>query len=508
MARLRKVFGTDKTLSREWRMSQLEALERMIVTERKQLQQALFQDLHKNEHECDMTELDFTLGEVAHAKASLDEWMANKPAAVSVLASPGKGELAYDPLGVVLVMGAWNYPVMLTLAPLVGAIAAGNCVVIKPGSYAPAVSHAMASMIGKYLDRDCIVVCEGNRDMTDALLAERFDCIFYTGSGFVGKIVAKAAAEHLCPVILELGGKSPCVVDETACLDLAAARLMWGAFLNSGQTCIRPDFLLVHESVADKFLQLCKAKLAEMHSTNVQQSDTFGRIINHAAFDRLKGILDESQKEIYLGGKTDREDKFVEPTVLDYGTDGAKFDQSAAMRDELFGPILPVLRYKNFESDVIQRIRSLPTGKPLALYLFTENAKTVEQITTRTSCGGMCVNDTLMHIANSELPFGGVGPSGMGSYHGFRSFKSFSHEKAVLTKYSWVDENPALKWALNARYPPYTPGRMTLVGLLSNYTMEAGNLFVQKNLKFQAIVALALVALVLRKLGFSIVHQG
>lgn len=488
-------------------MSQLEALERMITEERSVLQKALYEDLHKNPTECDLTELDFTVGEIHHAKRNLDEWMAPQNAAISSLNMPGKGQIAYDPLGVVLVMGAWNYPVMLTLAPVVGAIAAGNCVVIKPGSYAPAVSHALAKLIGKYMDREAIVVAEGNRDMTDALLKERFDCIFYTGSGFVGKIVAKAAAEHLCPVILELGGKSPCVVDETACLELAAMRLMWGTFLNSGQTCIRPDFLLVHESVADKFLGLCKEKLAALHTSNVQTSDTFGRIINHAAFDRLHDIIQQSQDVIYFGGKTDRNDKFIEPTLLDFGMDSAKFDSSAAMRDELFGPILPVLRYKNFETDVVQRIRNLPTGKPLAMYFFSENAAQVQNLTTRTTAGGMCINDTLLHIANSDLPFGGVGPSGMGSYHGFRSFKSFSHEKAVLTKYSWLDEHPAIKWALDARYPPHTPTRMALVAVVNNPTLEAVNLQLQKNAKLQFAIVAALVFLVLRKLGFALVKQ-
>jgi len=236
VARLRQVFGADRTLSRAWRLDQLNALLRMITEGREELQQAMYKDLRKSAHEANLTELDFTISEVHHAIRHLDEWMAPKPAPISILNMPGTGATVYDPLGVVLIMGAWNYPVLLTLNPLVGAIAAGNCAVIKPGSYAPETSHAMARLISRYMDPECFVVCEGNRDVTEALLKQRFDCIFYTGSGYVGKLVAKAAAENLTPVVLELGGKSPCIVSKCADLDLAAQRMIWGTFLNSGQT--------------------------------------------------------------------------------------------------------------------------------------------------------------------------------------------------------------------------------------------------------------------------------
>jgi aldehyde dehydrogenase (NAD+) len=375
--------------------------------------------------------------------------------------------------------------------------------VIKPASYAPETSHALARLISRYLDPDCFVVCEGNRDVTDALLRERFDFIFYTGSGYVGKLVAKAAAETLTPVILELGGKSPFIVSKCADLDLAAQRLMWGTFLNSGQTCIRPDHCLVHESVADKFLSLCKEKLVEMFSSDVQNSENFGRVINVAAFDRLKAIIDASRDKIYVGGKTDREDKFVDPTILDYGTDVDAFNNCAAMQDEIFGPILPVFRFKDFERDVIQRIRDLPTGKPLALYLFAEDSKLVDTVTRRTTSGGLCINDALMHIANADLPFGGVGASGMGAYHGFRSMKAFSHEKAVLTKYSFLDQNPALKWALAARYPPFTDTRKFLATVVTNPQLAA----LKEQLEHPTVLRvllLALVVLVGRRMGFRL----
>jgi len=506
VARLRLVFNTDKTRSREWRLEQLNALHRLMEEGRVELQQAMYKDLHKSAHEANLTELDFTISEITHAVRHLDSWMAPHAAPISLLNMPGTGATVYDPLGVVLIMGAWNYPVLLTLAPLVGAIAAGNCAVIKPGSYAPETSHAMARLLSRYMDPDCFVVCEGNRDVTDALLKQRFDAIFYTGSGFVGKIVAKAAAEHLTPVILELGGKSPCIVSKDADLDLAAQRLIWGTFLNSGQTCIRPDHCLVHESVADKFLSLCKEKLVEMFSADPQKSENFGRIINESAWERLNEILQKSRSNIYVGGRSDKSDKYIEPTIVDYGTDGAAFDNCAAMQDEIFGPILPVLRFRDFEQDVIKRIRNLPTGKPLAMYLFSEDQKLVDSVTRRLTSGGLCINDTLMHIANADLPFGGVGASGMGSYHGERSVKCFSHEKAVLTKYSALDQNPLLKWALAARYPPWDSTRKALATVVTNPALAGIKEHLESPLGTRVLL-FVLAVLIGRRLGFRITRD-
>lgn len=506
MVRLRQVFASDKTLSKAWRMDQLNAMMRMMTEGRKELQKAMYADLHKSAFECNITELDLTISEISYALHHLDEWMAEHPAAISPMNHPGAGATVFDPLGVVLIMGAWNYPALLTFSPLVGAIAAGNCAVIKPGSYAPETSHAMARLITRYMDKDAIMVCEGNRDLTDALLNERFDCIFYTGSGYVGKIVAKAAAEHLCPVILELGGKSPLIVHKSADLDLAASRFVWGSFLNSGQTCIRPDHVLVDASVGEAFLKLCKAKITEYYSDDVQKTEWFGRIINESAFDRLQGILDESRARIYTGGKSDRADKFVEPTLLNYGTDAKAFDESAAMKDEIFGPIAPVLFYTDYERDVIQRIRELRTGKPLALYLFAEDANVVEDVKRRLTSGGMCVNDCLMHLANHCLPFGGVGQSGMGSYHGFRSMKSFSHEKAVLTKFSALDQSVFLKSTLAVRYPPYTSQKQFLVTLLSNPSIAVVMEYAQMP-ALQRVLLFLIALFVGKKLGFRLARD-
>jgi aldehyde dehydrogenase (NAD+) len=349
---------------------------------------------------------------------------------------------------------------------LVGAIAGGNCVVIKPGSYAIASSHALARAITKHFDQDCIRAIEGNREITQALLDESFETTFFTGSAFVGKMVAEACARHLRPCVLELGGKSPTIVDKSANLHHAVQRLIWGTFVNGGQTCVRPDFCCVHEEVASEFFDLCRKYIKQFYGENPQQTEWFGRCINDGAFKRIKGLLDQSVDHLVCGGKTDASDKFIEPTVLDFGRDIQAFQRSPIMQDEIFGPLLPCVRFTDLES-VIRLIRELPTGKPLALYCFASNSNVIEQIKTRTTSGGLVINDCLMHLANHELPFGGVGNSGMGSYHGIRSFNAFTHEKAVLEKVSWIDESFLMKPLLSARFPPYTPWKATLVKLFS-----------------------------------------
>ncbi len=504
--KLKQTFRSDLTLSKEWRVGQLNALLRLIEEGRDQLHKAMYQDLHKSPHECDMQELDFTIVEIHHALRHIDEWMKPQSVPVSAHNWPATGALVYDPLGVALIMGAWNYPVMLTLAPLVGAIAAGNCALIKPGSYAPATSNCMARLLHQYMDARAFVVCEGNRDVTEAILNEKLDVICFTGSTYVGKLVYKKAAENLTPVVLELGGKSPFVVDRTADLDMAAARLAWGSFMNSAQTCLRPDFVLVDEQVADKFIDLLRLKIKEMYGDDAQKTEWFGRIINHAAFDRLNKIVEESKDYICIGGRTDREDKFVEPTVFDYKSDSAAFDSCPAMLDENFGPVLPLLRYKNFEEDVIQRTRDLPTGKPLSFYCFTEDSRIVDQVTRRTTSGSLAINDCVIQVANTDLPFGGVGASGLGSYHGFRSFKSFSHEKSFMQKYSQIDQLPFLKDLLAARYPPFSPFRKQIAQLIANPNV-AVVLEMTENKMVQQIIVVLLLLLVGRKLGFKLVRE-
>ena len=503
VAKLRKAFNADKTLPYEYRISQLKALLRVCEEEGEELRQALFKDLHKSALESNLTEIDLVAHEIHYAINHLHEWMQPTSVNLTALNQPGTGHIYYDPLGVALVMGAWNYPVQLTLAPMVGAIAAGNCVAVKPASYAPNVSHALGKALAKHMDPDTCVVFEGDRHVTDALLKQRFDHIFFTGSGYVGRIVAKAAAEFLTPVVLELGGKSPCIVDKSASLEMAAERLMWGSFLNSGQTCIRPDHCLVHADVADKFIALCKQKLTQFYSSDPQKTEWFGRVINDNAMDRLAALVDASKAQIVHGGRYDKKDKFLEPTLVDYGTNLDAFDAAPAMQDEIFGPILPIGRFTDLERDVIQRVRRLPTGKPLALYLFADDKQVQEEVLRRTSSGGVCVNDCLMHLVSPETPFGGVGNSGMGSYHGLKSFQTFSHSKSTVKKYSALDAAPIIKDVLAVRFPPYTAQKQSLLKILGNPAADAVGEFFQKPMVQRVLMAL-FGAWLFRRLGLSV----
>ena len=302
-------------------------------------------------------------------------------------------------------MGAWNYPVQLSLLPMVGAIAAGNCIVLKPGSYAVACSNVLTKMVNKYMDPECITCIEGNRQITSALLAERFDKIMFTGSGFVGKIVARAAAEHLTPTVLELGGKSPCIVDKKVDLEHAATRLAWGALMNSGQTCIRPDFLMVHEAVAEDFLRELKKAIVTLYTAEPHKTEFFGRLINSVAYERLSKLVEENKTFMVHGGNKIAEEKYIEPTIFDFGSDMEAFADSSIMQDEVFGPLIPCVRFSDVEQ-VIAFVKTLHTGKPLALYAFSKDPKFVKAIKTRTTSGGLCINDTMMHVATHSLPFG------------------------------------------------------------------------------------------------------
>lgn len=302
--------------------------------------------------------------------------------------------------------------------------------------------------------------------MTTKVLKEKFDKIIFTGSEFVGKLVAEAAAKHLTPIVLELGGKSPTIVDRSAHITHAVERIAWATFLNSGQTCVRPDFCLVHEDVADQFFKQLEATVNEFYTKNAQSTEYYGRVINAKAFERLAGLIEKSKPAIKFGGAVDAKDRFVQPTVFDFGKDLKAFRAQEIMQDEIFGPLLPVARYSNIE-EVVSFVRTLPTGKPLACYCYSRDQAVIDTISKRTTSGGLCINDSVMHLANHELPFGGVGESGMGSYHGEYSFKCFTHEKAVLRKYPAVDELPVLKQLLAARFPPYTAFRKLAIQLFS-----------------------------------------
>jgi len=502
MKDLRAAFATDKTRSIAWRKQQIGQLLKMLREGKGELCAAMKKDLHKSPFESFVTEISLVESECEEALAHLDQWVQPESTRTSALNWPGGSQTVRDPLGVVLVMGAWNYPTQLTLAPVVGALAGGNCVVIRPGSYAVETSHAICRLVDRYMDRECVRVAEGDRHLTTKILEQKFDTIFFTGSGFVGKIVAAAAAKHLTPTVLELGGKSPTIIDKSADLQHAAERVAWATFLNSGQTCVRPDFCLVHESVADKFIAAMKKTVREFYGEDPQKTEYFGRIINEKAYERLAGLVESGKDKIQFGGTTDASDRYVAPTLFDYGSDLKAFSQTPLMQDEIFGPLLPLARYSDIE-DVIQLVRNLPTGKPLACYCYARNQSVIKAVTQRTTSGGLCINDSVMHLANHELPFGGVGESGMGSYHGRRSFNAFTHEKAVLIKYPVLDNLPVLKTLLSARFPPYTPFKQTAVKIFGTRLMEkAVNPPLAACRRF--LIQLVVFVIILRVLGYKV----
>jgi aldehyde dehydrogenase (NAD+) len=355
-----------------------------------------------------------------------------------MVVQPAKSRIYKDPLGVVLVIAPWNYPFQLAMAPVVGAIAAGNAVVLKPSEVAPATSRLMAELLPRYTDSQAVKVVEGAVAETTRLLEERFDHIFYTGNGTVGRVVMAAAAKHLTPVTLELGGKSPTIIDDDVDLELAIRRIVWGKFYNAGQTCVAPDYILCHERVRPRALELLKRTIEEFYGTDPKKSADYGRIVNERHHARLMTLMDSGR--VVVGGDADASDRYIAPTVLaDVSPD------SPVMADEIFGPILPVLSVQDVD-EAIRFVNARP--KPLALYVFTKREQTRDAVLERTSSGGASVNHVWLHLANHDLPFGGVGPSGMGAYHGKATFDTFVHKKSVLEKTTAMDP-PVL-------YPPYT----------------------------------------------------
>ncbi|MEV8525016.1 aldehyde dehydrogenase family protein [Streptomyces sp. NPDC052000] len=425
VARLRATFRSGRTKPVEWRTTQLRRLREMLTTHGDDIAQALHADLGKSSTEAFRTEIDFTVREIDHTLDHLSEWL--RPESAPVPAHLGDDATAwtqYDPLGVVLVIAPWNYPVQLLLTPLLGALASGNAVVVKPSELAPAASSAMARLLPQYLDTDAVAVVEGAVPETTALLAERFDHIFYTGNGVVGRIVMRAAAEHLTPVTLELGGKSPVFVDRDTDLSAVAARLARGKFLNAGQTCVAPDYVLTDPTTARALEPELARAVEDLFGTEPQHSPEYGRIVNERHFDRLSALL--ASGRTVTGGAGDRADKYLAPTVLADVAPG-----SPVMQEEIFGPILPIVTVPGLD-DAIDFIND--RDKPLALYVFTDSATTRERLAAETSSGGLGFGLPLAHLTVSDLPFGGVGESGMGSYHGRYSIETFSHRKAVLSK--------------------------------------------------------------------------
>ncbi|MFC8662691.1 aldehyde dehydrogenase family protein [Streptomyces sp. NPDC057199] len=425
VARLRATFRTGRTKPVVWRTTQLRRLRELLTAHGEDLATALHADLGKSSTEAFRTEINFVVREIDHTLEHLDDWL--RPESAPVPAHLGEDATAwtqYDPLGVVLVIAPWNYPAQLLLAPMVGALAAGNAVVVKPSELAPATSAFLARFLPEYLDTDAVAVVEGGIPETTALLAERFDHIFYTGNGTVGRIVMTAAAQHLTPVTLELGGKSPAFVDRDADLSVVADRLARGKFLNAGQTCVAPDYVLTDPETARALEPALVKAVEDLYGSDASTSTEYGRIINERHFDRLSGLLGSGR--VVVGGGSDRATKYIAPTVL------ADVDpDSPVMGEEIFGPVLPIVTVPGLD-EALEFIND--RDKPLALYVFTESDVTRERLAAETSSGGLGFGLPLAHLTVSDLPFGGVGESGMGNYHGRYSIETFSHRKAVLEK--------------------------------------------------------------------------
>ncbi|NJO78946.1 MAG: aldehyde dehydrogenase [Cyanobacteria bacterium RM1_2_2] len=440
--RQRAFFSTGQTRSIEFRLAQLEALKAAIQANQPAILAALKADLNKPELEAFLTEIG-VIKEINFAIKHLRSWMKPKTVPIALEQLPAKGQILAEPLGVVLIIGPWNYPFQLMISPLVGAIAAGNCALLKPSEVAPHTSRVIAALIEKTFDPGYIAVIEGGVEVSQAVLREKYDHIFFTGGTAIGKVVMAAAAQHLTPVTLELGGKSPCIVDADIQVEYTAKRIVWGKFLNAGQTCIAPDYLLIDRRVKPALLEAMQSAIREFYGEDPAHSPDYARIVSPKHFNRLVSLLQNGR--VQSGGQTHADDCYIAPTLLDQ----VPLD-AAIMQEEIFGPILPIIEYDNL-TEAIELIQS--KSKPLALYIFSRNKQFQKQILAQTSSGGVCINDTIMQIAPSTLPFGGVGDSGIGSYHGKASFDTFSHFKSVLTKSFWFD----LKW----RYAPYA-GKLEL----------------------------------------------
>ena len=424
VARLRASFDAGRTKPIAWRRAQLRALRRLLVEERPTLEKALQDDLGKPALEAHTTEIGYVINEIDHTLKHLASWLRPKRVTVPMAMAPAKARWVREPLGVVLIISPWNYPINLTLAPLVGALAAGNAAVLKPSELSPATSSALAESLPRYLDGEAVAVVEGGVAESTTLLEERFDHIFYTGNGAVARIVMAAAVKHLTPVTLELGGKSPAVVEPGVDMATTARRLAWGKFTNAGQTCVAPDYVLAIGASAAELQRELAAAITEMFGADPKASPDYGRIVNERHLDRLSALLDSG--EVVAGGRVDREDLYMAPTVL-----GNVDPSSPVMAEEIFGPILPVVSVPDLDA-AIAFVNE--RDKPLALYAFTDSQVTKRRLLTETSSGGVGFGLPIAHLAVPDLPFGGVGESGMGAYHAQASIDTFSHVKSVLDK--------------------------------------------------------------------------
>ena len=442
--RQRQFFRTGKTLSLRTRQAALMRLEASVRRHQTEICRALSEDLHKSDIEAFMTEISLVLGEIRKLRTHLERYARPRIVPGSLPQFPSCGILKKEPFGVVLILAPWNYPFLLCLQPLAGALAAGNCAVVKPSAYAGSTAAVVEKVIREALPDRLAAVVRGGRQANQDLLEQEFDYIFFTGGVTVGKLVMEKAAAHLTPVTLELGGKSPCIVDRSARLSLAAKRIVFGKFLNSGQTCVAPDYVLVDEAVIDEFCSLLKLWISRLYGAEPLENPDYPRMINRKHFCRVRRLMRGEQ--ILTGGASRPETLQIEPTVI------LAEESSPLMQEEIFGPVLPLLTYRNLsEAEAFIRDRE----KPLALYLFTEDRNVERRILRNISFGGGCVNDTVLHLTSGHLPFGGVGGSGMGRYHGKYSFDTFSHEKGVVRASSWID--------LPFKYPPYTKSKKKLI---------------------------------------------
>lgn len=432
-------FNTQQTKDISFRKEQLKKLSKAIKSYESDILEALYTDLGKNKVEAYATEIGITLKSIKNARKELKNWTKTKNVDTPLYLFPTKSYIKKEPYGTVLIIAPFNYPFQLVFEPLIGAIAAGNTAIIKPSELTPNVARVIKRLINETFDANYIEVIEGGIEETQTLIHLPFDYVFFTGSENVGKIVYQAASENLVPVTLEMGGKSPVIVDETANIKVASERICFGKFTNAGQTCVAPDYILVHESVKDDLITALSKTLREFYGQNIQQSPDYGRIVKLKHYHRLTSLLNSAQMNIVFGGHSDEDERYIEPTLLDHVT-----NDSAIMQEEIFGPILPILTYQSLD-EAIAFIHQRP--KPLSLYLFSEDENATQRVINELSFGGGAINDTLMHLANPKLPFGGVGASGMGRYHGKYSFDTFTHEKSYIFKSTRLESGVHL--------PPY-----------------------------------------------------
>lgn len=441
----RKFFNTDKTKSVDFRMDALQKLRNSLIFNEREILDALKSDLNKSDFEGYMSEIGMVRDEAGYVMKHLPKWAKNIRVSTPLAQFCSKSFIVPEPYGVVLIMSPWNYPLQLCLEPLIGALAAGNCAIIKPSAYAPATSKIVADMISKIYPPEYVAVVEGGRKENSELLDQKFDYIFFTGSVAVGKQVMESASKNLTPVSLELGGKSPTIVDKTANIALAAKRIAFGKFLNAGQTCVAPDYILAHSSIKDQLIAELGKEIKAFFGNDPLTDKDLPKIINEKHFDRILGLMKDEKPVI--GGKSNRERKMIEPTVLDNITFA-----SPVMQEEIFGPVLPVISFNDI-NEVIALLKDKP--KPLALYLFSDDKTIQDMVLRKLSFGGGCINDTIIHLATSKMGFGGVGNSGMGSYHGKFSFDTFTHYKSIVHKKNWID--------MPMRYHPYSESNYALI---------------------------------------------